>query len=82
MREAQKMIRAGFDVRTEPYLHNILLCLRAHLLQAGTLLRPLMKGAFLEDTSLVLLKDVPRRGSSCPHVGLVRSSTCFHMRHM
>lgn len=27
------MIRAGFDVGTEPYLKSILLCLRAHLLQ-------------------------------------------------
>jgi hypothetical protein len=33
MLEAQQMIRAGFDVASEPYLKSILLCLRAHLLQ-------------------------------------------------
>ena len=33
MLEAAHMIRAGFDVGTEPYLKSILLCLRAHLLQ-------------------------------------------------
>ncbi|EIE18524.1 RdRP-domain-containing protein, partial [Coccomyxa subellipsoidea C-169] len=33
MLEAAHIIRAGFDVGTEPYLKSILLCLRAHLLQ-------------------------------------------------
>ncbi len=74
------MIKAGFDVRTEPYLHNILLCLRAHLLQACTCWGPVITCPWLEEPHS---KMIQFKGKLVPACSTSSFSQFFlHMRHV